>query len=115
MICTLLELPLFSPPPREDRNVQWLLKELRSTSDWITAEALVLLYAPKATENEKRRIRQLAEAVGDEVISGQQGYKHITHATPEEIRHSSNNLISQGKKLITRGIAQRRRAHGIVG
>jgi len=51
----------------------------------------------------------------ENIISGQRGYKHIAHATPEEINHAANWLESQAKKMSERACAIRRNAHKIFG
>ena len=58
-----------------------------------------------------RELRAMAEASEGEIISGQKGYKLSAEATIEEIDHAANWLISQGKKMLERGIEIRRRAH----
>jgi hypothetical protein len=61
-----------------------------------------------------RDIRALASA-SDQIISGQKGYRHIQNASPEEIHHASAWLVSQGKKMIQRGMAIQRQGHRIIG
>jgi hypothetical protein len=53
----------------------------------------------------------MAESSAGEIISGQKGYKLSAEATIDEIDHAANWLISQGKKMLKRGIAIRRKAH----
>jgi hypothetical protein len=61
-----------------------------------------------------RDIRQLASE-SPNIISGQRGYKHVAHATAEEINHAANWLESQAKKMSDRAGAIRRTAHRIFG
>jgi hypothetical protein len=107
------QLHLFTGP-RENANVGWLEKLLLEAGTWRTASEILQAVNWESNDTNKRFLRSLAEA-SDYILSGQRGYKHAGHATAEEIRHSSNWLVSQGKKMIKRGIAQRRRAHAIFG
>ena len=73
---------------------------------WVTAKRLSFHLATS-----DRELRAMAEASAGEIISGQKGYKLSTEATIDEIDHAANWLISQGKKMLKRGIEIRRRAH----
>jgi hypothetical protein len=73
---------------------------------WVTARRLTFHLGAC-----DRELRALAEASRGEIISGQKGYKLSAEATLEEIDHAANWLISQGKKMLERGIEIRRRAH----
>lgn len=61
-----------------------------------------------------RQLRAAAAASGDFVLSGQRGYCLITEATAAEVQHASGWLISQGKKMIARGVGQRALAHRLI-
>jgi hypothetical protein len=56
-----------------------------------------------------RTMREWASSSNGEIISGQEGYKLNCEATPEEANHSAERMISQGKDMIRRGIAIRRK------
>lgn len=58
-----------------------------------------------------RKLRALAEISDARIISGQRGYCLAAEATVDEIRHASDWMISQGKRMIRRGIAIKRQAH----
>lgn len=103
------ELPFQFAP--SDPNVQWLEKLLRDGGCWMTAADIALSTQGRVND---RDIRALASASGW-IISGQKGYKHIEHGTPEENAHAKNWLISQGKQMIKRGIAIGRNAHRRIG
>lgn len=103
------QLGLFEAKPA-DANVVWLESFLKAHADWITAARILTWHGRADSESEKRTIRALAEA-SPWIISGQFGYKHVDHATADEIAHCANNLISQGKKMIKRALAIRRNAH----
>ena len=100
---------LFDPAPRHavEQDVQWLENLLKGAGCWMTAGDIMLTVIGRLSD---RNVRELASQ-SNRIISGQKGYKHIEHGTPEEIAHSANWLISQGKKMIKRGIGQRRAAH----
>jgi hypothetical protein len=107
------QLHLFQVP-RENANVRWLEKLLLAEKDWRTAAEILKALGWESNDTNKRFLRSLAEASSN-ILSGQRGYRHTSQATAEEVRHSSNWLVSQGKKMIKRGLAQRRRAHAIFG
>lgn len=104
---------LFSQQPRhaENADLEWIEKLLHGAQCWMTAKDIMLTVAGRVHD---RDIRELASS-SKKIISGQRGYKHVAHATAAEIDHSANWLISQGKKMIRRGIGQRRYAHEIFG
>jgi hypothetical protein len=104
------QLGLFNHRP-EDANVQWLERLLSGGKCWLSAKDIALTTGGRVGD---RDIRALASA-SPLIISGQKGYKHIEHATPEETAHASNWLISQGKLMIQRGLRLRRAAHGRIG
>lgn len=97
-----------------DPNVAWLEKLLREHGRWLTASDLLRWCGREESEDGKRLFRSLANASGW-IISGQKGYKHIEHSSPEEIAHASNWMISQGKTMIKRGILIRKNAHKRIG
>jgi hypothetical protein len=83
---------------------------LRNHTCWITAAGLLSLMGIVESDSAKRQIRELASA-SHWIISGQLGYKHLEHATAEEIDHAANWLESQAKKMSDRACAIRRNAH----
>jgi len=105
------QLP-FTPPPPESPDVRWLEDLLRGAHCWMTARDI--LQTCRGSRLHDRLLRALASA-SDWIISGQKGYKHLEHATADEISHASNWLISQGKVMIKRGIRLRRNGHRRIG
>ena len=101
-------------PDKASRDVAWLEGLLRGAGCWMTAGDILLSIAWPQSDSNKRWLRELASQTTC-IISGQKGYRHAKNATAEEIVHSSNWLISQGKLMIQRGIGQRRAAHKIFG
>ena len=59
-----------------------------------------------------RRMRRIAERSDGRILSGQKGYRFFDGSTPiEEADHAAAWLISQGRTMIRRGVAIRRRFH----
>jgi hypothetical protein len=104
------QLGLFENKP-EDANVVWLETLLKGAGCWMTSRDIIQTCGAKLLD---RDVRELASASGW-IISGQRGYKHMEHATIEECDHASNWLVSQGKKMIVRGMLLRRNAHKQIG
>jgi hypothetical protein len=106
---------LFKQPRHaEDSDVQWLENLLDWQKGWMTSSEILRAVFKDATENKQRWLRELAsESVW--IISGQRGYKHLKHATAEEIEHAANWLESQAKKMSDRAGGIRRNAHRIFG
>lgn len=107
------EMPLFQVGA-EDQNVRWMESYLKEVREWMTAAALAVLVGKPDSDDSRRWVRSLAQA-SDWVISGQKGYKHLEHSTPEEISHFINWMESQGKKMIGRAERMRRNAHAVFG
>jgi hypothetical protein len=104
---------LFEPPRHsEDKDVAWLEKVLQVDGVWWLAADLLGLLGRPANEDGKRWIRKLAEQ-SLWIISGQRGYKYLTHATAEETKHCVNTLDSQGRKMMERAQGIRRNAHRV--
>lgn len=101
---------LFTAAP-DDPNVTWLEDLLLGAKCWMTAADIAQTTVGRVTD---RDIRALASA-SEWIISGQKGYKHLEHASPEESAHAKNWLISQGKLMIKRGLRIGRNAHKRIG
>ena len=99
------QLGLFDAKPT-DANVVWLETLLKGAGVWMTARDIIQTCGAKLLD---RDVRELASASGW-VISGQRGYKSMHHATIEEVDHAANWMVSQGKKMIKRGMLLRRNA-----
>lgn len=110
---TQLEMPVRKAPKVDQRRITNLKLALKEHQGWVKASELCWLFDLNAHETGRRMVRQAADLSAPEIISGQEGYKHISHATPEEIQHAANWLISQGRKMINRGLAILRRGHEI--
>ena len=104
------QLGLFESKPG-DTNVVWLENVLAGADDWMTARVIMEKCGGQLHD---RDVRELASASGW-ILSGQRGYRHMSHATTEEIDRASAWLVSQGKKMIQRGMLLRRNAHKKIG
>jgi hypothetical protein len=90
------ELHLEAP---SDESVDVVVAVLAQAMDWVTAGELCVKLGFHPTDTNKRKLRNLANASAGKIISGQKGYKHIRHATPEEITHAANWLRHQAKEM----------------
>lgn len=104
------DLPLFEVADG-DPNVAWLEQLLLGAGCWMTSRDIEHTTAGRLGD---RDVRALASA-SEWVISGQKGYKHIKHATAEEIHHAAAWLESQAKKMSDRAGTIRRNAHKLFG
>jgi hypothetical protein len=109
------QLSLLEPPRHaEGEDAAWLENLLKQARAWVTATEILYSIGKPASEDQKRWLRRLASA-SCWIISGQKGYKHIEHATAEEIDHCANGLESQAKEMSDRAGGIRRNAHRIFG
>jgi hypothetical protein len=103
----------FTTPPRspESGEVEILVAYLLNHPGFHTARELA-----DALAYNERKIRQLAEQSDSEIVSGpgSPGYIHITHCPTEKVHHITSKMISQGKTMIRRALATRRKAHSII-
>jgi len=96
-----------------EKEVQ-ALEEYLEGRGWKTARELERVLGYK-----ERKIRALAEESAGKILSGPgcPGYRLASEATPEECAEAANRMVSQGKRMIRRGIAIRnvsvRRALGL--
>ena len=102
-------------PVADDAAVGDFVEFLKGQSGWVSSPEILAGLGRNDGESQRRILRAWAEGAEGEVLSGQKGYCHITRATAEEIHHAASWLESQGKKMLGRGLAIRRRAHGLVG
>jgi hypothetical protein len=82
--------------------VEWLVKFLDGR-DWITAaHILVLLKKAPDSENEKRRIRALADASEGRICGHQKGYKLATSMTNVEYTWWRNEWLKSSDAIRAR-------------
>jgi vacuolar-type H+-ATPase subunit C/Vma6 len=104
------EFPLILADPAPDLLAD-LLTLLRSRRTWLTASEILEAMGQPVTETGRRTIRKLAEQSDGQILSGQHGYRHLSHATAEEITHAANWLESQAFLMSSRAKRIRARAH----
>jgi hypothetical protein len=99
---------------KEDMDVTWLERTLEENRQWLFASELLALAGIPPTENEKRWLRDLASRSGW-IISGGRGYRHVRHATGEEIHRFRAALLHQAREVCRRVGRVTRNAHTIFG
>lgn len=92
-----------SPHPSD---VLLLEEHLARAASWSLAREINIL------DWSDRDIRRCSE-ISDNIISGQRGYIHILHATPDEIAHCADWLQHQGLLMLHRSQRIRARARAI--
>lgn len=102
-----LELDFSHRPPQISSDQVDGLCAYLSGKGWVKAAQI-----EAETKISERRVRRLAERSDGRILSGQNGYRLFDGSVPvEDVDHASNWLIAQGKNMIKRGIAIRRRYH----
>jgi hypothetical protein len=109
--CLQPELALADPPA--DQSLDLIITILDQEQTWLTAAQLLVKLGEAPTDSKKRVLRELANASQGKIISGQKGYKHIRHATPEEITHAANWLRHQAKEMDARATEILKQYHAI--
>lgn len=95
-------------PSRLAADLAAMREILDADGGWMKSEAL----HGRHRRLSPRRIRELAEAAGGEVIScPAKGYRLTRHASPEEVRHAMADLRSRARKLLARLAATSRTWH----
>jgi hypothetical protein len=103
-----LELDMAEAGSKED--ISPFLALLWRQRDWLTAAEIDL-----QTGWSDRKCRALAAASEGRIISGNRGYKHTAHATPEEFQEFYGRMTEQGKAMLARAEQARRVHHACVG
>lgn len=109
-----LELTAYRPHIEAD-EVSRLVDLLHAAGTWMTAHDILEQLGLPVTESAKRHLRELAEHSQGEIVSGNSGYKHNRHITPEELDEFWGRMVSQGKKMIARALLVKRKHHSYVG
>lgn len=105
------ELDFTTPPSPAPGEVEILTAYLAKNPGFHTARQLA-----QALAYTDRQIRQFAELSDGTIISGpgSPGYCHINHCDPETIGHIAETLRSQARRMISRSIRIRKRAHSLI-
>src|SRR5262249_10530029 len=99
------ELHLSTPAPKVGaEDVRWMVRVLEQAGGWITGQEIYertqgWSNARDGAENFKRRLRAIAEFSAGEIIGGAKGYRLLKHATPHDVKTTTDALVSQGKKM----------------
>lgn len=106
-MCENLELDFSHRPPQVSANQVDALCAYLNDKGWVKAAQI-----ETEIEISERCVRRLAEKSDGRILSGQKGYRLFDGSVPlEEADHAANWLIAQGKTMIRRGVAIRRRFH----
>lgn len=101
-------------PKPSEKDLKCFVNYLGREPQWVKAGDMCRVFGFSITENNKRYIRAIAEKSDGLIISGQKGYRHILHATKDEINHASNQLEHQAMLMASRAAAIRRQAHKLT-
>lgn len=112
MIAQLDFITEMTAPLSEDdiHSLCRVLEILDRTPYWMSANGILVTLGWIINDNHKRQLRRLVSHSDGQIISGQHGYRHVRHATPEEIAHAANWLDHQAREMTYRAQAIRRRA-----
>lgn len=98
-------------PRQADQWRAWIEHWLLAHGGWHTSQHIC---AATGGRLDDRTLRHVISS-SDCIISSHKGFRHIEHATAEEIRHFLNDMLSRARALGRRYAAVRRRAHKLIG
>lgn len=102
-----LELDFSHRPPAVSSDQVEALCAYLDGKGWVKAEQI-----EREIEIDERKVRRLAEKSEGRILSTNKGYRLFdARVTIEEVHVAADRLISQGRNMIKRGIAIRRRYH----
>lgn len=102
-----LELDFRHRPPQTSVDEVEAVCAFLVGKGWIKARLI-----EEQIEIDDRRMRVLAEKSDGRILSSHKGYRLFDPATSiDDAERAANRLISQGRKMILRGVAIRRRFH----
>ena len=108
------QLELISPMSDKSATIRrqsaWLERCLLDSGEWQCSRQLLTLSPEPLNDRELRNLASQSQWL----ISGQHGYKHLRHATAEEIHHATAWLESQAQKMSERAATLRRNAHRLL-
>lgn len=106
---TQTEFAFRKPTVPDSRDMENALESFTTQQHpWITAKELRGL-----TGWTDRAMREMAEHSNGNIISGQNGYCLFRHASGEERHHAGAWMISQGRKMVKRGIRIMRKCYEV--
>jgi hypothetical protein len=77
------------------------LEGLLERCGWLTAAEILRLLHKPVTDNQKRRLRAIANK-SDTIVGGQEGYNVITNLALNDYRHQRNWMLSQIRMMANR-------------
>lgn len=88
------------------------LRSWLAHSDWQTRKELV-----DGLGWNERKIRDVAELLGADIVRGQKGFKLFSQLTREDLgiaKKAADAAMSQGKRMILYGFKLKQRLHGML-
>lgn len=108
------QVAMGKPGAASAKEVAWFEKLLLGAKCWMTASDILLSVGREVDDSGKRWLKSLcAETV--QVIGGQKGYRHVDHASDEEVSHAASRLESAAKVMSERACAIRSYRHQRIG
>jgi hypothetical protein len=95
--------------PADAAEVDQLVRLLAAAGTWLTAEEIT-----QQLSWTDRKIRKLASHSDGLIISGNSGYKHTRHATPDEFQEFFGRMTSQGKEMLRRAFKAKKVHHAHI-
>jgi hypothetical protein len=105
MIAEQPDLFAAAKPKLDGELLDSMLFFLRQADDWMTSTDLCRFLQIPASDSNKRRLRDCANASEGAIAGGQKGYKLIERMTVEEYNHFRNWMSHQAEAM-TRRIIQ---------
>jgi hypothetical protein len=113
MTATQPELPIAEAAAMADPSIDLVVSLLHAEPGWLTAAQILTQLGEPVHEAAKRKLRDLANHSAGNLISGQKGYRHIRHASPDEIAHAAHWLRHQAKAMDDRATDILKRYHSL--
>lgn len=101
------QLDFFKTP--ESCELLGMMIEFLSDGHWHRSSQLLKQMGLPFTDNNRRKLREIAENSDGMIAGGQAGYKLIELMTPEEFNHWYNWMRSQVRKMLRRTILSAKR------
>lgn len=95
------DLLSWAPPSPSAGAIAGLLDVL-ADGQWKTAAEVCVALGLEPTDNNRRKVRLLADASGGRVAGGQRGYKLVERMEATEFQHTRNWLLSQAREMTRR-------------
>ena len=110
MIANLEPHLIDTKPEVDPEEIAGLENFLLANPGWWSSSRLLAARGIVPDQNNRKELTHIAEWC-DRIISGQEGYCHINHASADEIKHFLNGLDSRSRKLAERRLRVSKAAH----